>query len=191
METKSLVLVTAATSVSKDGAAVLSDVGKEEAAFIADGLCAYLELPSNFMPRGCAEPVAVQILHAGTESAAQTAGAIEAALVAAKCEVDCTAAKDALAADADAAALQALLEGSTAKLTVAIGQLPVLSTCATQLGVTISAGAFSPAAGVLLETLGEAGWTLAHHIVPPSEKKSWWIHGVSVHVRADMTEDLA
>ena len=61
-----------------DAARPLSETGKEEAAYAADGLCAYLELPSNFMPKfASGTPCAVKIMHSGKERAAQTAACVE------------------------------------------------------------------------------------------------------------------
>ena len=181
-----IVLLSAATPVADDDASALSDVGVEEAKIIGDGICAYLELPSNFMPRGNGTPVDVAVHHSGLARAAQTASVIKDALVAAKCGVDCSEATDLLAPNADAAAVLAMLNASSAALTVVVAHPPLLSKCAAQLGATVSTGTFAPAGGVVLEASSSgAGWTLAHSIDPPSEKKSWWMQGVSVHVRSD------
>ena len=72
-------------------------------------------------------------------------------------------------------------------LTVLVGHLPNLHQIATNLGIVIGADAFAPCGGVVLEANGNGGWMLAHHIVPEQEKKDWWRHGVSVHIRADET----
>ena len=69
-----------------------------------------------------------------------------------------------------------------------VGHLPHLHVLAAALGVTVSADVFAPAGGVLFETHGTGAWALAHHVQSESAKKSWWIHGVSQYVRAEVEE---
>ena len=181
MAAKALVLLRHATAVEEvvDPARPLSEVGKEEAAFTADGLCAYLELPSNFTPRADGVPCAVRIVHSAKERAAQTATIVKEALAKAGCEVDCAEAADALAPNADPKEALSLISSSATPLTILVGHLPLLHVCAESLGVAIAADKFSPAGGVLLEAQDSDKWALAHHILNRDAKKSWWIHGVS------------
>jgi len=170
-----------------DAAQPLSAQGKEEAAFAADGLCAYLELPGNFTPKATGEPCSIKIAHSGKARAVQTAEIIKATLSKAGCDVDCAEAKDELAPKADVEAAVALVTGSSAPLTVLVGHLPHLHALCTAFGVAAATEVFTPAGGVLLEVRDEHGgkpleWMLAHHVVPPSAKKDWWIHGVSKYV---------
>ena len=192
MADRALVLVRHGTPVAEevDAARPLSDEGKAEAAFVADGLCAYLELPSNFMPRADGEPRPVTIIHSGKDRAAQTASVIKEALAKAGCDTTCTADKDALAPNAATEAALSLVASSSTPITILVGHLPHLHNFATALGAAIAADAFGPCGGVLFEASGGDGkWSLAHHIQPMSAKKDWWRHGVSVHVRADAADD--
>jgi hypothetical protein len=93
----------------------------------------------------------------------------------------------ALKPDAAPDAALALVAATSTPLTVLVGHLPNLHQIATNLGIVIGADAFAPCGGVVLEANGNGGWMLAHHIVPEQEKKDWWRHGVSVHIRADET----
>ena len=125
-------------------------------------------------------------MHSGKERAAQTAACVERALTAAGCTATCTEAKDALSPNAEpAGALTLVAASADAPLTVLVGHLPHLHNCATALGVTgITADAFAPAGGVLLESSGSA-WSLAHTVLPLAARKDWWIHGVSKYVPAE------
>ena len=218
MGRRALVLLRHGTPLEEavDPARHLSDAGKAQAAFAANGLCAYLELPSTFMPMAYGEPCPVAIYHSGKERAAQTATIVNDGLSAAKCETtltECVAAASitsaipiatsaeshchctvphsrnvaALKPDAAPDAALALVAASSTPLTVLVGHLPLLHQIATNLGIVIGADAFAPCGGVVLEANGNGGWMLAHHIVPEQEKKDWWRHGVSVHIRADET----
>ena len=168
----------------------LSEQGKLEAAFAADGLCAYLELPSNFVGAfASGEPCAVKIYHSGKDRAAQTAACVSDALTKAGCAVTMADSAEALSPNADPAAAVDLVKSSDAPLTVLVGHLPHLHKCAGALGISISADAFAPAAGALLECRdAKAPWELVHTVTPMSAKKDWWIHGVSKYVPAEEAE---
>lgn len=183
MGNRSLLLLRHGTAT---GEGTLSEVGREEASFAADGLCAYLELPSNFMPKADGKPAAVKLLHSGKERAAQTASIVQAALVKAGCTVECVEAADALAPKAEAAAAVGLISASAAPLTVLVGHLPHLNVTCETLGIGVSDESFAPAGGVLLESNDNSGgWALSHHVLPLSAKKDWWIHGASSYTPSD------
>ena len=92
MGRRALVLLRHGTPLEEavDPARHLSDAGKAQAAFAANGLCAYLELPSTFVPMAYGEPCPVAIFHSGKERAAQTAKIVNDGLSAAKCETTLT-----------------------------------------------------------------------------------------------------
>ena len=158
----------------------------------ANGLAAYLELPSafgSFMSQG--EPCSVKIIHS---DAAPSAEILSKVLAEAKCEVSVFKAE--MAADADPAAAAAIVAAETAQLVVLVGGTPLLPKLATLLtdGETadkptpnavsdhLHATRFLPACGVLLHHASASKWSLEHVIL---QSKSWWIQGISSYEPAD------
>ena len=158
---------------------LLSDSGTVEAEHAANGLAAYLELPSAFSGAiTVGDPCDVLVLHDGSSG---TAGIFSEVLTKASCNVSMEVCKDALEAGADVASAKSLVEAATAQVTVIVGVQAHLHKLAAALGVEAPDTHFTPGGGILIETGDAGGWVLANVIV---HKKSWWIHGVSAYSEA-------
>jgi len=163
---------------SVDASRPLSDEGRNEATWAANAVAAYLELPSEFMPRGFGGKCDVTVMHSGKPRAQQTADTLAEVLSTTGCAVTTTADAEALSPNAEPAAAGTLVAGAAAPLTVLVGHLPHLHKLAATLGIDVPEERFTPAGGLLLQRR-QGAWKLAHYV---EYKVSWWMRGVSFYV---------
>lgn len=151
----------------------LSEDGRAEADFAAQGLAAYLDLPGKFSPKASGSPRNTRILHSDKARAAQTAGAIADALKSAGCTVEVEQ-REECSPNAEPALVEALLSAKPTPVTCVVGHLPHVQRLAEALGVVASADTvFTNAGGLLLEQQAADGkWALASLV---KHKVSWWM----------------